>query len=485
LITRRGLELIRSADVVLYDRLVAPALVAEARPDAETIFVGKRPGEVHSRQVIADALLVSKAKEDRSVVRLKGGDPFVFGRGAEEARLLAEASIPFEIVPGVSSAIAVPAYAGIPVTERGVAGSFAVLTARDEEGDIAPVALSVAADTLVLLMGVDALERVAGALIDGGRSPDEAAAVIEWGTTPAQRTVTGTLADIAERVRAHGLGPPAITVVGRVVETRATIAWFEERPLFGRSVVLTRAADRSGTLAARLHELGAQVLLAPVIDVGDPTDRGPLERAVKDLDRYAWVVFSSATAVEGFFGALEDAGNDARALSGARIAAVGPATASALTTHGLRADLVARGGTAAALVKELGGGQGNVLWPRAEVAPADPVDELRAAGWTVDEVATYRTIPATPPEEVVDLIRSHEVDAIVFTSASTVGNFETSIGRPADIGADRDRGPAVVCIGPDTEAAAKAAGFTVAAVATPHTTDGLVAAIQAAFARAR
>ena len=481
LITRRGWELLRSADVVLFDRLVSPALVAEARDDAEVVFVGKRPGEVHSRQVIADALLISKANEGRSVVRLKGGDPFVFGRGAEEARLLVDAGIPFEIVPGVSSAIAVPAYAGIPVTERGVASSFAVITARAEDGEPAPGDLAIGADTLVLLMGVDALARVAQALIAGGRSPDEPAAVIEWGTTPAQRTVVGSLGEIAQRASQEGLGPPATTIVGRVVNARDAIAWFERRPLFGRSIVLTRAADRAGPLSHRLEELGAQVLLAPVIAVADPTDSGPLDAAVKETDGLDWVIFSSVPGVERFFAALAAADRDARAFAGTRVAAVGPATAAALTDHGLRADLVPEEGTAATLAAAIGPGTGRILWPRAEVAPERPVEQLRAGGWQVDEVAAYRTVPATPPEAVVELIRAGEADAIAFTSASTVRELVRSVGGPGDLSGT----PAIVCIGPETAAAAETNGFTVAAVAEPHTSEGLIAALQSALARAR
>lgn len=480
LITRRGLELLRSADVVLYDRLVAPELVAEARPDAEVIFVGKRPGEVHSRQLVADALLISKAKEGRSVVRLKGGDPFVFGRGSEEAALLGDSGVPFEIVPGVSSAIAVPAYAGIPVTARGVSSSFLVLTGREEDAEEPShdwPAIAAAADTLVLLMGVAALEGVAQRLIAGGRDPEEPAAVIEWGTTGRQRSVTAPLAAIAATAADAELKAPAITVVGHVVDSREAISWFEARPLFGRSVVVTRA--RTGALSEGLVELGAEVVPLPVIATAPPSDLGPLERAVKDLPAYDWVILSSATAVRALFDALDRAGLDARSLLGTKMAAVGAVTAKSLRDHGIRADLVPRESTAAALVETLPSGRGKVLWPRAEVAPQEPVAALREVGWTVDEVPAYRTVPGEPQAMVLERVRTGEFDAVTFTSASTVTNFAALVGSGIP------EGYSVVCIGPETAAAARAAGFTVDAIAEPHNTEGLVAAVHSVLATPR
>lgn len=474
LITVRGLQLVRSCDVLLYDRLVARDLVDAAPAAAERIFVGKKPGEVHSRQVIADALLISKATEGKSVVRLKGGDPFVFGRGSEEARLLAGAGIPFEIVPGVSSAVAVPAFAGIPVTERGLASSFAVLTAREEPDDEAvdDSPLVVAADTVVLLMGASALADAVKRLIAGGRDPSEPAAAIEWGTTPKQKTVVSTLDAIAADARDAGLKAPVTTVVGPVVAARDAIAWFERRPLLGRRIVITRARAQSRDLGDRLSAFGAEVIYLPVIAIADPDDFSELDRALKTLTvgGYEWVVFASVNAVEKTFARLATAGWDARAFASARIAAVGPATAAALARAGLRADLVPADHTSNALVAGLGSGPGTVLWPRVEDAPGESPAALRTALWEVDEVVAYRNVPGEPDPDVVELARMGDHDIVTFTSASTVENFVALVGRPAaDV--------VCACIGPETAAAAKGAGFKVGAVAEPHTTVGLVDAV--------
>lgn len=488
LITVRGLELLRSADVVLYDRLVAPALLDAARPDAERIFVGKKPGEIHSRQLVADALLLSKARESKSVVRLKGGDPFVFGRGGEEARLLADADIPFEMVPGVTSAIAVPAYAGIPVTERGVAASFAVLIGRvatDEESehdhrhaDDQP--LIVSTDTLVLLMGAEALATTTQRLIAGGRPAEQPAAAIQWGTTPKQRTVVGTLASIADDAAAAGLKAPVTTVVGDVVASRSAISWFEKRPLLGVRVVVTRARAQSREFAERLTALGADVIYLPVIAIAEPDDFSDLDRALKTLaaGRYDWVVFASTNAVTKTFERMDALGFDARAFGSARIATVGPATERALAARSLRSDLTPDEHTAEVLARELGRGPGAILWPRVADAPPDAVTALRNASWEVDEVVAYRNEPGDPDPATLGSVSAGEYDAVTFTSASTVGRFVELVGVPPD-----DK--VVAVIGPQTAGAARNAGMHVTASADPHTTEGLVDALLGALAKSR
>lgn len=476
LITVRGLELLRACDVVLYDRLVSPQLLSEARPGAELVFVGKRPGEAHSRQVVSDALLVTRAREGKSVVRLKGGDPFVFGRGAEEALLLRDASIPFEVVPGVSSAIAAPAYAGIPVTHRGLSSSFVVLTAR-EEGAVEPdaAAMTVGAETVVLLMGVSALASTTRRLIEAGRSRAEPAATIEWATTGRQRVVVADLGSIADRAAAEGLSPPATTIVGPVVALRERLRWFEDRPLLGRSVVVTRPAAQARELVAALTDLGADVVELPLIAIADPSSYEDLDRAIKSLAGYDWVLFSSVNVVERFFARMDVAGADARAFADARIGAVGARTAHALAHHGLRADLVPDASTGSALAVALGDGSGAVLLPRVEDAPGKPRDALAARGWTVDEVAVYANIPGRPSPDAIERVRSGDVDIVTFTSASVVRNFSAVVGTP-----DPFEGfPAVVCIGPATAAAARAEGLRVTAVAEPHDGVGLVAAVLA------
>ncbi|MEA2451830.1 MAG: uroporphyrinogen methyltransferase / synthase [Actinomycetota bacterium] len=477
LITVRGLELLRSCDVVLHDRLVAPQLLDEAPPGAERIFVGKRAGETHSRQVVSDALLVSKAREGKSVVRLKGGDPFVFGRGAEEAALLRDASIPFEVVPGVSSAIAVPAYAGIPVTHRGMSASFVVLTAREEGGEIeADVSeLSVGAETLVLLMGVSALDKITRRLVESGRDPNEPAAAIEWGTTGRQRVVVATLATIAERAEAEGISPPATTVIGPVVALRESLDWFGARPLLGMTVAVTRPPAQSRELTKRFTELGAEVVALPLIGIAPPASWDAADAAIGRLGEYAWVVFASANAVDRFFERLEHAGKDARAFSGAKIAAVGERTALQLGTHALRADLVPDHFTGSALVEKLGEGSGRVLFPRVEAGPSEPVEALVAKGWAVDDAAVYSNVPAAPDPSAIDRVHAGEVDFITLTSASTAHNLVSVVG-------DTGRA-AIVCIGPSTADAARSHGLEVAAVAQPHDSAGLVTAVLELSAR--
>ena len=476
LITARGLELLRTCDVVLYDRLVSHQLLAEARSDAELVFVGKKPGEAHSRQVVSDALLVARARENKSVVRLKGGDPFVFGRGAEEALLLRDGSIPFEVVPGVSSAIAAPAYAGIPVTHRGLSSSFVVLTAR-EEGAVEPdaAALTLGAETVVLLMGVSALESTTRRLIEAGRSPDEPAATIEWATTGRQRVVVADLSSIAERAAAEGLSPPATTVIGSVVALRSQLSWFEDRPLLGRSVAVTRPAAQAKALVGALAALGADVVELPLIAIAEPSSHEDLDRAIKSLAGYDLVLFSSANVVERFFSRMDALGVDARAFGAARVGAVGDRTAHALAHRGIRADLVPATFTGESLAAAIGDGSGSVLLPRVEGAPGEPRAAIAARGWSIDEVAVYANVPGEPPADAVERVRAGDVDIITFTSASTVRNFSTLVGRPESL----ERMPAVVCIGPATAAAAGAEGLEVAAVAEPHDTDGLVAAVVA------
>lgn len=477
LITVRGRELLSTCDVVLYDRLVARELLDHARADAELVFVGKKPGETHSRQVVADALLVGRARDGKSVVRLKGGDPFVFGRGGEEASLLVSAGIPFEVVPGVSSAIAAPAYAGIPVTHRGASGSFAVITARGE-GEPAHhwSSLAVAADTLVLLMGVSALASVTRSLIEGGLDPATPAAVIEWGTMPRQRAIVADVASIAERAHGAGLAAPATTVIGKVVELRDTISWFESRPLLGRRVVVTRAREQSRELTDALLELGAEVVNLPVIAIEDPPTWHEVDRAIDELagGSYEWALFSSVNSVERFLTRLAARGHDARSFARCKVAAVGDATARSLSRHGLHADLVPDEFVSGAVVEALGAGSGRILAPRVLGAPRDFADRLEAAGWHVDQVDTYANVRPPVDPQTAELVRSGEIDALTFTSASTVTGFVEVVGKPGELDAAALE---VVCIGPKAAAAAREVGFEDVVVADPHSTAGMVDAL--------
>ncbi|HEY7873951.1 MAG TPA: uroporphyrinogen-III C-methyltransferase [Actinomycetota bacterium] len=492
LITARGLQLLRTADVVAYDRLVAPQLLDEAPATAERIFVGRRAGEAHRDQSAVDAVLVENARAGKVVVRLKGGDPFVFGRGAEEARVLRDASIEYEIVPGVTSAIAVPAYAGIPVTQRGVARSFVVLTGHElgTEMDSLPWArLAHEADTIVLLMGVQALRWAARRLIEGGRSPDEPAAVIEWGTTPRQRTVVGPLHDIAARAADARIEPPATGVIGRVVATREGIQWFENRPLFGLRVVVTRSASQAPKLSTKLAEVGAEVLHVPTIAILDPATWSELDHSIQLLVEgyYKWVIFTSSNTVERFFGRLVATRHDARAFGRTRVAAVGTATADALETRGIRADLVPPKFTGDDLVRAIGHGTGGILIPRAANAPNSLVPPLRAVGWTPEEVVAYRNVAPRTPSAGMDAVTSGDFDVVTFTSASTARNFVKLAGAPGDLGLSPKDPPErlVACIGPVTAAEATKRGLRVDVVAEEHTAEGLVGAIVGAAPRVR
>jgi uroporphyrinogen III methyltransferase/synthase len=492
LITVAGLERLRQAEVIVYDRLVSPRLLEHAREDAELIFMGKVAGKGAHDQAKINELLVEKAREDRRVVRLKGGDPFVFGRGGEEAEALRAAGIPFEVVPGVTSAIAVPAYAGIPVTHRGLASTFAVITGHEacpersrrdpgkDESAIDWGRLATATDTLVLLMGVKTLPEIVEKLIAGGRPAETPVAVIQSGTTPDQRTVTGTLADIVQRVREAKLQPPAVTVVGEVVRLRETLAWFEDRPLFGKRVLITRTQRQASALAQLLAEEGAVPIELPAIEIEPSVDEAALEAALDGLREspYAWVVFTSANAVEIFFGLMRERGLDARSFAGARVGAIGPATADALAERGITADAVpdeyVAEGVVEALRPHLRSGA-RVLVPRAEGARPELVEGLRAAGREVDELTLYRAaVPKEAPAEALSLLREGGIDIVTFTSSSTVRNLAALLGEDVEC----LRKPLIACIGPITAETARELGLRVDVEASEHTVPGLVRALR-------
>jgi uroporphyrinogen III methyltransferase/synthase len=471
LLTRRGEALLRRADVVVYDRLASRALLDLAPSGAELIDAGKSPAGVALTQEQINEVLVDRGRAGREVVRLKGGDPFVFGRGGEEAEACRAAGIPFEVVPGITSAIAAPAYAGIPVTHRGVSTSVTVVTGHEDPTkpgtDTDWNALARAGGTLVVLMGAGNVREIARELIEGGRAETTPVAAVRWGTRPEQHTVRGTLATIADL----GVEAPSAIVVGDVAAL--DLGWFERRPLFGRRIVVTRAREQASTLRTRLEELGAEVIELPSIAIE------PLDFELPALAQYAWVVFTSANGVDGFFErGLARAGLDARALGGVRIAAIGPGTSDALARRGIRVDLVPDRFVAESLLAAFPDpteeGE-RVLIARAESARDVLPRGLTAAGFAVAVLGVYRTVPVEPDSADLARVRAGEVDAVTFTSSSTVTNFCDAVGGAAPV--------RVVSIGPVTSNTARERGLTVHAEADPHTIDGLVDAVCAILNR--
>ena len=463
LLTLRGAEVLARADVVVHDRLAEASLLDLAPPSAERIDVGKSPGgPVHQDEI--NSLLVERGGAGQEVVRLKGGDPFVFGRGGEEASALLEAGVPFEVVPGVSSAVGVPAYAGVPVTHRGLSTSFTVVTGHSRHSvdhDIDWEGLARVGDTVVVLMGVAHRAEIAARLIAGGAPADTPVAAIRWGTRPDQRTVRTTLAELHR----CELEPPVTMVVGRVAGL--DLRWFESRPLFGRRVVVTRARHQAPALSDRLRRAGAEPVEVATVEMVDPDDGGQaLRDAAGRVRSFDWVCFTSANAVARFLACLPDS----RAVGDTRVAAVGPGTSAALAAAGIVADLVPAASLAEGLVEAFPAGPGRALLPQAAGARPVLARGLEAKGWDVEVVHAYRTVASSPPAEAV--AAAAKADAIAFTSASTVDSYLAAAGPDAVP-------PVVACIGPVTAAAAEAAGLTVSAVATEHTLDGLVAALVA------
>jgi uroporphyrinogen III methyltransferase/synthase len=480
LISVKGVACLRAADVVVYDLLANSRLLEEAREDAELIYVGKRGGHHTMKQADINALLVEKAREGRQVCRLKGGDPFVFGRGGEEALVLAEAAVPFEVVPGITAGVAAPAYAGIPVTHRGYTSSLAFVTGHEdptkETSALDWDALAKGAGTLVVYMGVKRLPDIVAALRDGGLPGDTPAALIQWGTLPRQRTAAATLDTIV--AASEALQPPAVLVVGKVVDLREQLSWFETRPLFGRTVVVTRSRTQASKLSRRLEAAGAEVIEMPTIRIEPPDSYEPLDSAIDALDGYHWVVLTSVNGVDAFFKRLQAAGKDARALP--RVATIGKTTSSRLAAHGIRTDCQPPRFTGEALVEtlreqtELPGQR--ILLARAAEAPDTVPEGLRAQGAAVDVVAAYRTLTATSADaEAIERLEAGTVDFVTFTSSSTVRGFVDAVGRERV--AALPAGTRFISIGPVTSGTAQELGLTITAEAEEHTIPGVVAAI--------
>ncbi len=479
LLTARALELIAAADVILYDRLIPSAALDGARADAELLFVGKEGGGASIPQEQTEALMVERAQAGHTVVRLKGGDPFVFGRGGEEALTLRAAGIPFEVVPGVTAGVAAAAYAGIPVTHRGLASAVALVTGHAREDDVDGAgaeesaidwpALSSFPGTLVLYMGVRQLPQITAALIAAGRPGSQPAAVVEAGTLPEQRTVTATLETIADVAAGEGVRPPAITIVGPVASLAGELAWLPPRPLAGVSVAVTRARAQASGLARRLQELGASVIQAPVIRVeqlpGPPLDPSP----------YDLICLASPNAVKGLFERLDDGVHpvgDARALAGAKIAAIGPGTARALAERGVTADVVPERFVAEALVEALTGlPVKRALVARAREARDVLPDALRARGAEVDVLALYETLAEPLSTRALSAVR--DADYVTFTSSSTVRFFLQAAGGEAGLSPSTR----IVSIGPVTSETLREHGLGPDVEAEGHDVEGVIEAL--------
>lgn len=476
LLTVKGLRLLRDADVVVYDRLTDRRLLDHCKRGAELVDVGKVPGERGRTQKRISDLLVTRAREGKRVVRLKGGDPFVFGRGGEEAEALREAGVPFEISPGVTSAIAAPAYAGIPITHRDYSSAFTVITGsvargrEDMQADWSAVARM--PGTLVILMGWRRAEETVNALIASGKSGDTPAAVVSWGTTADQKSVSGRLDSIVEAARRAELVAPAVIVVGDVARFHEKLNWFETLPLFGRRIMVTRTRAQAGGLSARLAELGAHVLEIPAIEVRRLDDSDDLDSCLHSLSDYDWIVFTSANAVRAVCDRLIEIGMDVRAFHGLRVAVVGKATAAVLLGKGVKADLVPASAVSRRLGEELveqGIAGHKVLLPRSEIASEELPRILSAGGAVVRQVDAYRTALPTGSREMAREAFGRGVDAVTFASSSSVENMLTLLDGDASHLSDTT----VACIGPVTAETASRCGLKVDIVAKEATVASL------------
>jgi uroporphyrinogen III methyltransferase/synthase len=485
LITVRGAAILARAEVIVYDFLSNEELLHLAPENAQRIYAGKRGGSARAmEQEEINRLLIEKARTARTVVRLKGGDPFIFGRGGEEALALVRAGVPFEVVPGVTSAIAVPAFAGIPLTHRDYGSFVAFITGHEEEnrsaGQEVPWAdlarAAVPRGTLVLLMATARLRSISAQLLAAGMPPETPAAAIRQGTLAEQRTVSTTLGGLADAAEAAGLNAPAIVVIGAVARLREQLRWVERQPLFGRRIIITRSREQAAGLAQRLRELGAEVHLLPTIRIGPPDSFAALDEAIGKLSSYNWIVFTSANGVERFVQRLADSGHDVREMSGAALAAIGPATARRLRDFGLRAAAMPEEYRAEAIVAAIGAERlmgARILIPRAQVAREALLDLLRDSGAAeVAAVAAYKT--ELPRPEVLGrltrLLHQHKIDLVTFTSSSTVNNFCSIMGEAAS-------GQPAAVIGPITAQTAAERGLEVVARAKDYTVDGLFDAI--------
>ena len=493
LLTVKGRQALERAEVVVYDRLAHPSLLDYAPSSAERIFAGKARGQQELTQDGINSLLVDRARSGKRVARLKGGDPFVFGRGGEEALALARCGIPYEIVPGVSSAIAAPAYAGIPVTHRGIATGFTVVSGSEDPSkpsssvrwDELGRSLVAHGGTLITLMGWTSIEKILDALQQSGLDAETPVALVQWGTWNRQKTVTGTLATAATKGRAAGLAAPVVAIIGEVVNLREELAWFDSPPLFGQRVLVARSRTQASRMCQLLEDAGAVAVELPAIAIAPPSDFAPLDRALSLLSSYGWVIFASVNAVDSLFDRLDSQGRDARAFGTALVGAIGPATAAALERRGIRPDFVPSRSVSSAALEGLSAYNWAgvfVLLPAADIGRDELADGLSRLGAEVDRVTAYRTV--TPPDAAQ---RAREafaegIDIVTFTSSSTVRNLLSLLEQDGGPGRHALADSLIACIGPVTAGTARELGLRVDIEAEEHTVDGLAEALIQRFA---
>ena len=489
LLTLKAKKCLEQADVVVYDYLANRTFLDYAGEKTALIYVGKKGGSHTMTQKDINRLIVDKAQEGLDVVRLKGGDPFIFGRGGEEAQELRKAGIPFEIIPGITSAIAVPAYAGIPLTHRDYTSTVAFITGHEdptkEKSDIAWDKLATGAGTLVFLMGVGNLPNISKRLMEYGRSPETPIAVIHRGTLSAQKTLVGSLGDIAQRIKKEVVKPPSIIVVGEVVNLRKELNWFEERPLLGKKIVVTRARAQASDFLAGLTELGAECIEFPTIEIIPPRAWKEMDQSILSLDLYQWLLFTSVNGVKSFFERLEALGKDVRELRGIKIGAIGPKTAQAVRDKGINPDLVPAEYRAEAVVEAFKTQElerVRILLPRAAEAREVLPEQLTKMGAVVDVVEAYRTVrPDREKNDLVDMFEKGEIDMVTFTSSSTVKNFIEMFEDQGELFKKGLKGVAVACIGPITARTAEEKGLSVSLFPSEYTIEALTGEIVTFF----
>ena len=486
LMTLRGKEWLERADVVIYDHLANERLLRFTQPGTEFIYAGKKEGKVTLTQDQINTLLVEKARLGKIVVRLKGGDPFIFGRGGEETQALSEAGFPFIVVPGVTSPIGVAAYAGIPLTHRDFSSTISIVTGSNEKGKedthIDWEKISSRSGTLIFLMGARKLKRITENLMKYGKDPETPIAVIQWGTTYRQKTWTGTLNTIVDIAAKENIKPPALTIVGEVVNLRSHTNWYETLPLFGKTLVITRPEEQSEAFIHGLLERGAEPFLFPVIETVPPEDWKPLDDAIQKLESYDGLIFTSVNGVKFFMRRLKEKGKDVRELKGLRLYAIGSKTEKEVNALGIKVDVVPEDFVAESLLDSMGKEKikgKKFLLPRAAVARETLPDQLRAQGATIDVAPAYRTVrPKTDTKALTRRIKEGSIDALTFTSSSTVTHFMGLVGEELKSQLAK---VAIACIGPVTAKTAESAGLKVDIMAEEYTVDGLIAALEKHF----